>query len=59
MDWLSGGGPRPAHIPLLNVPFGQNVSPDPQPVSSGKAVKAFLAYGEPAGVLDLDTSIIT
>ena len=23
--------PRPAHIPMLDAPFGQNVSPDPQP----------------------------
>ena len=49
--------PRPAHIPMLDVPFGQNVSPDPQPASSGEAVEAFLAYGEPAGILD--TSVIT
>ena len=23
--------PRPAHIPMLEAPFGQNVSPDPKP----------------------------
>ena len=44
--------PRPAHIPLLEVPFGQNVSPESRP-----AVEAFLAYGEPAGILD--QSVIT
>ena len=49
--------PSPAHIPLLEVPFGQNVSPDPRPAPSGEAVEAFLAYGEPAGLLD--PSVIT
>ena len=49
--------PRPAHIPMLDAPFGQNVSPDPQPGRADEAVEAFLAYGEPAG--ELDPSVIT
>ena len=37
---------------MLDVPFGANVSSEPLP-----AVEAFLAYGEPAGILD--PSVIT
>jgi hypothetical protein len=49
--------PSPAHIPMLEVPFGQNVSPEPRPAAANEAVEAFLAYGEPAG--RLDESVLT
>jgi hypothetical protein len=47
--------PSPAHIPLLEVPFGQNVSPAPQPSAPGTAallaaVAAALTACETAGI---------
>ena len=46
-------GAVPPPITMCEVPRGHNVSPEPRPAP----VEAFLAYGEPAGILD--TSVIT
>ena len=47
--------PSPAHIPLLEVPFGQNVSPAPRPPAPDTAallssVAAALTACEAAGI---------
>ena len=48
--------PRPAHIPMLDVPFGQNVSPGPQPAPPPDAaallslVASALSACEAAGI---------
>ena len=44
-------------ITMCTVPRGHNITPEPRPEPSGEAVEAFMAYGEPAGILD--TSVIT
>ena len=35
--------PRPAHIPMLDVPFGSNVSPAPAPPPDAAAVLSLVA----------------
>ena len=35
--------PKPAHIPLLDVPFGQNVSPQPAPPPDAAALLSLVA----------------
>ena len=45
-------GAVPPPIAMCEVPPGANVSPEPRPATSDEAVEAFIAYGEPAGILD-------
>ena len=35
--------PRPAHIPMLDAPFGQNVSPQPDPPPDAAALLSLVA----------------